>query len=202
MAELVSTTTSRRTMLGALALTAVAAAPSCVEGFGDCRGEKKLPVLQRTRAGRNLSRARYLNAERFFATLSDRVPMRKNDLLYQAGIVAQLGLSAHLLDVGFSDAWCAKHIGLHVSKSLRYANASGFGHSCYNTDRLANVLSPYGQWRNPAWDCAPPSDGEFTLELIVPLLRQLLDRVGEVTGHCRPRNERRAKLRSRHASAY
>ena len=186
MAELLSTTPSRRTILGAMALTAVAAAPSCAEGLGDDQGERRLPMLQRTRTGRKLSRVRYYNAEHFLETINVGGPMRQNDLLYRSGIVAQLALSSHLLDVGFADTWCAKYIGLHVSKSLQYANASGFGHDCRQMNRLSIVLSPYGQWRNPSWDGAHRNDGEFTLEIILPLLRGLLDRAAEVTGHSLP----------------
>jgi hypothetical protein len=177
--------TSRRTMLGAL-VTGVASGIAPLDGplaalqrdYGD-----QPPKLCRTRAGRHLSRVRYQNAEGFFATLASGVDKRASDILYRSGIVAQLALSAHLLDVGFSDTWCAKHIGLHVSKSLNYANASGFGHDCLSTEHLAVVLSPYGQWRNPQWNCAPLDDGGYTRDMILHLLRRLLDQTKQVTGH-------------------
>jgi hypothetical protein len=45
-------------------------------------------------------------------------PQPPEDLLYRAGIVAQLGLSSHLINVGFADAWCARHVGLCVADGL------------------------------------------------------------------------------------
>lgn len=187
MVKLVPTTT-RRTMLGAL----ITSAAGAVSSGGDLLGviavdDGKLPTLRRTYEGRNLSRARYHNAAHFLSSLDNSVSVRANDFLYRSGIVAQLALSAHLLDVGFADMWCAKHIGLHVSKSLTYANASGFGYDCPNMKRLAVILSPYGQWRNPPWMGFGPSDDGFTPEMILPLLRHLLERVGHVTGHRLPR---------------
>jgi hypothetical protein len=59
--------------------------------------------LQRTREGRNLSRERYRRAEEFMLSLSPEAPGDWPDLLYSAGIVAQLALSSHLLDIGFPD---------------------------------------------------------------------------------------------------
>src|SRR6266705_974627 len=55
--------------------------------------------LLRTREGRNLSRERYRRAEEFMLSLAPGAPGDWSDFLYSAGIVAQLALSAHLLDV-------------------------------------------------------------------------------------------------------
>ncbi len=181
--------TSRRSMLGALAAGAAGAITPGNNSLVSLRHDYGVqpPILCRTRAGRYLSRVRYHNAQSFFATLERGIDMRTNDILYQSGIVAQLALSAHLLDVGFSDGWCAKHIGLDVSKSLNCANASGFGHDCSDMKRLAVVLSPYGQWRNPRWDGTALDDGGFTRDRVLPLLQRLLGHVKHVTGHPLPR---------------
>lgn len=42
-------------------------------------------------------------------------------MLYCAGIIALAGLSAHLLDAGFDDQWCAKYICHNIQKALAYA---------------------------------------------------------------------------------
>jgi hypothetical protein len=83
-------------------------------------------AIVRTKEGRALSRRRYHVAEGFFPAEHERADWR--GYLYRAGITAQLALSSHLLDMGFADDWCARHIGLRVAKSLAYANATGLGH--------------------------------------------------------------------------
>lgn len=144
--------------------------------------------LLRTRNGRDLSRARYRRAEEFMSCLAPEAPHDWHHFLYQAGIVAQLALSSHLLDAGFSDAWCARHIGLNVARSLAYSNATGFGHACLKTKRLADVLTPYWKWNRRALADNPrPNDGGFTHEEIRTVLRAILDQVRHVTGHRLPR---------------
>ncbi|XHS02433.1 hypothetical protein ACFB49_40510 [Sphingomonas sp. DBB INV C78] len=107
-----------------------------------------------------------------------------SDFLYSSGIVAQLALSSHLLDVGFPDAWCARNIGLHVDRSLAYANASGLGYECAETARLMQVLSPYWKWnRRHLIDSPHLNDGGFTPDEVQRLLRSLMDHVRHVTGH-------------------
>ncbi len=96
-----------------------------------------------------------------------------------------------MLDIGFEDEWCVRHISLRVAKSLAYANATGLGHECSDMARLAAVLTPYWKWRKPRWGEPEPDDGGFTTEPIRPLLRALLDHVRRVTGHPRPRGWRR-----------
>ncbi|GGC06577.1 hypothetical protein GCM10011494_26490 [Novosphingobium endophyticum] len=141
-------------------------------------------VLRRTRAGRSLSRVRYHNAEQFFAGIEEGIIGEGPNLLYHTGIVLQLGLSAHLIDVGFDDRWCARHVGLHIDRSLALADATGLGLNAPEIERLARFLSPYGKWRQadigsqPAW---PWSRAELR-----PLTRTLLDQVRSVTGHARP----------------
>jgi hypothetical protein len=140
--------------------------------------------LLRTREGRNLSRARYRRAEEFMHSLAPEAPGNGPDILYNAGIVAQLALSSHLLDVGFPDTWCARHVGLHVARSLAYANATGFGHDCAEMKRLADVLTPYWKWNPRSLVDAPrPNDGGFSPRDIRALSGALLDHVGQVTGH-------------------
>jgi hypothetical protein len=150
--------------------------------------------LLRTREGRSLSRARYRRAQEFMLPLGapgvPGAPGDWPDFLYGAGIVAQLALSSHLLDVGFPDAWCARYIGLHVARSLAYANASGLGLECIETAHLAQVLSPYSKWNCRSLAEGPrPDDGGFTYGDTRALLRALVDHVGFVTGHrpARPR---------------
>jgi hypothetical protein len=178
--------TSRRSLL-----TAIAIAPAIVTSPWDA-AIAALPyhdepvVLRRTRAGRGDSRFRYHNAESFFLGIEQGIVRDPHDWLYQTGIVIQLGLSSHLLDVGFADRWCARHIGLSIARSLAYANASGFGFELAEFDLLAAILSPYGKWRFPQ-TCDRAEDLLFTPEKIRMLTRVLLDHVHHVTGHPRPR---------------
>lgn len=148
-------------------------------------------ILRRSSAGRALSRFRYHNAEGFFRSLEDAPCDTMRQLLYLAGIVAQLALSSHLLDVGFEDNWCARNIGLHVSKSLAYANATGLDHDCPKMAKLADVLTPYSTWNAPSTPGGPSAtDGGFSPQDISTLLRALLDHVHRVAGHPRPRGWR------------
>lgn len=112
--------------------------------------------------------------------------LRTSDLLYQTGIVAQLALTSHLLDVGFDDRWCARHIGLHIGKALAYANGTGLNYHSPALERLAPALSPYNVWRNPDLHGSRPPVPK-SLPDIPALLRGLLDHVRGVTGHPRPR---------------
>lgn len=144
-----------------------------------------LPRLCRSPAGRNASRFRYHNAENFFRGIKHGIVGDARDQLYQTGIVLQLGLSSHLFDVGFTDEWCARHIGLYVARSLAYANATGFGFACADFDLLAAILSPYGRWRF-AEPLTRDSDLPFTSDQMRALTRGLLDHVHQVTGHSRP----------------
>jgi hypothetical protein len=187
----VGSPTSRRDLLGALAVVPLAALPAAEVGrLGmPVNVQSELVPLRRTREGRHLSRIRYHNAESFFAPVERGFPFRPNDQLYQIGITVQLALSSHLLDVGFDDAWCAKNIGLHVNKSLEHANATGLGHDCSELKVLANILSPYGRLRNADVSTAS-RPCPFSNEQICRLTRELLERVREVTGHSRPRGWR------------
>src|SRR3546814_18871190 len=86
----------------------------------------------------------------------------------------QLAISAHLFDVGFTDDWCRRHIGLRIAKSLGYANATGFNYHDADTNLLAAILTPYGKWRNPApWD--DYYDGPFSTDEMSELTRALLE---------------------------
>ncbi len=185
--------TSRRALLGAstsvpvAALAAPAASPwdEALAKLHDLYANQP-PALARTKAGRNLSRFRYHNAEGFFLGIDKGIVRHPTDRLYQIGIVLQLGLSSHLLDVGFPDAWCARHIGLNVARSLGHANATGLGFKTTDIELLAAILSPYSKWRNASSrDVAP--DFPFSAEELQMLTRALLDRVHQVTGHPRPR---------------
>jgi hypothetical protein len=150
-------------------------------------------VLRRTRAGRDLSRARYRNAEEFFAGIETGIFPTGAGLLYHTGIVIQLGLSAHLIDVGFDDAWCARHLGLHLDRSLALANASGLCLDAPPIATLAGFLSPYGQWRHA--DVGKPPYCPFAPGEMRVLTRALLDHVRAVTGHGLPARGRRHRGR-------
>lgn len=193
-------TTSRRALLRALTAAPVAAISTNAMASPWSAALATLnerycdppATLRRTQKGRSLSRFRYHNAEGFFLPLESGILRPGHDFFYTIGIVAQLALSAHLLDVGFSDQWCAHHIGLRVAHSLTYANATGLGHDCPQMARLANILTPYWKWNHPRYGEEPvPDDGGFSTSDAVQLLRALLDRVHEVTGHSRPQGWRR-----------
>lgn len=181
-------TTSRRAVLGIIAsapLVGMAGAELTI-AIGP---PVETTILRRTREGRQLSRTRYHTAESFFAPIEAGFLSFQSDLLYQTGIALQLALSSHLLDIGFDDAWCAHNIGLHVDRSLTYANATGLGHECPELARLAEFLSPYGRWRNPYF-VMRKTPCPFSCERIRELTRELLDQVREVTGHPQPRERR------------
>ena len=141
-------------------------------------------LLSRTREGRILSLARFLRANEFMVPLARCTTNDWPHFLYGAGIVAQLALSSHLIDVGFPDAWCARHIGLYVNRSLDYANATGLNLRCSETARLTEVLSPYSKWNCLSRDleCRPDGEG-FSPDSIRDLLYKMIDHVGNVTGH-------------------
>src|SRR3546814_19732924 len=103
----------------------------------------------------------------------------------------QLGLSAHLLDIGFDDRWCAQNLGHRVAKSLAYAHATGLGYEGPEIELLAAVLTPYWKWNSLSQIQAKengtkPKDGPFSREAICCLTRALLDRGRYVPGHPRP----------------
>ncbi|RJG56018.1 hypothetical protein D0Z70_07445 [Sphingobium terrigena] len=155
------------------------------------RHEDAPALLCRSRKGRSLSRDRYHSAEIAFAGLEAGVlsdPRYIRTTLHQAGAVAKLALCAHLLDVGFADDWNAEHIRQDIAKALAYANATGFGHDGPEMARLAVILSPFWKWGYPHLIGDPPmDDGGFTHERVRALIRALLDRVRDGTGHPRPR---------------
>src|SRR3546814_2147266 len=75
-----------------------------------------------TKDGRSLSRWRYHRAEGFFPDNETRSIGGWHRFLYFSGITAQLGLSAHLLDVGFPDEWNARYVGLRVARSEEHTS--------------------------------------------------------------------------------
>jgi hypothetical protein len=92
---------------------------------------------------------RFERAEEFYRGIAAGLYRDPRDLLYQAGIVAQLGIGAYLLELGASDDWCRQRIGLFVDKALAIANEAGLNHRQPDMLELARLLSPYGQWRGP-----------------------------------------------------
>lgn len=187
----IGSVTSRRALLGFLGsapavAVATSASPWTAALSAACKEwNDEPPVLRRTREGRSLSEFRYQNGESFFASIEKGIFRDRGDLLYRTGIVMQLAISAHLLDVGFDDGWCARHIGLKIAKSLAYANATGFDYDEPDTNLLAAILTPYGKWRNRLMRERDVDDGPFTAGQIRRLTRALLDRVRDVTGHFR-----------------
>lgn len=160
--------------------------------------EDEQTKLRRTKAGRSTSRFRYQSAEKWMASLEIGLlaePRFARETLHQVGFVAQQALCAYLLDVGFADAWNAQHIKQDIAKALAYANASGFAHDCIEMARLATVLSPYWKWgyHYDQWDKDKPDTGGFVPATIIPLMRTLLDRVHDLTGHPRPKGWRGAQ---------
>ena len=140
-------------------------------------------TLRRTDEARALSRARYRDAAASLITFGLQARTTEG-MLYSAGIIAQAGLSAHLLDVGFDDDWCAKHIRHNIEKALAYSNASGLGWERSEMQRLAEILSPYWKWNRVAiWHRGRPDDGGFAVDEVTILLLALLDQVRAVTGH-------------------
>ena len=155
--------------------------------FGEQR--TAIPKLVRSSDGRLFSESRCRNGESFLLAIEELRFTDTGDLLYQTGIVAQMALSSHLLDVGFDDRWCARNIGLHIGKALAYSNATGLNYQSAALERLAPVLLPYNVWRNPDFDGSRPPV-PTSLPEIPPLLRELLDHVRGVTGHPRPRRRK------------
>lgn len=144
-------------------------------------------TLRRSRESRDLSRDRFQSAEIAFTGIDAGFFRRHiRTTLHQAGAVAKLALCAYLLDIGFSDAWNAEHIRQDIAKVLAYANATGFGLDCPDMARLAAILTPYWKWGYPHLIGDPPmDDGGFSPEQVCLLIRALLDRVHDVTGHAR-----------------
>ncbi len=184
-----SPTPTRRTLMGAFVATSAALVPASptretLQREFDAWDDRPI-ILKRTRQGQRDSRFRYEHSEHFFLSIENGFIVDRFDFLYQTGIVMQLGLSAHLFDVGFTDDWCRDYIGLRIAKSLGYANATGFDYRDPDTNLLAAVLTPYGKWRAPApWD--DHDDGPFTTDEMRKITRALLDHVQRVTGHPRP----------------
>lgn len=188
------TIASRRTMLGALTIAPLAISrgteATLWRGTIAQQALDELATLQRSREGRRLSRFRHHNAESFFHRIGPGNARHSADQLYQTRIVFQLGLSSHLLDVGFADQWCARHIGLNLSKALVYADATGLGAESTDIALLIAILSPYGKWHH-AGPQDVPTDVPFAPHEVHALTPGVLDRVREVTGHPRTRGWQR-----------
>ncbi|KAK0347049.1 MULTISPECIES: hypothetical protein [Alphaproteobacteria] len=183
-------TTSRRALLGTLTAASISAdiAPwGRALAYLHDRYEDAPVTLRRSRESRDLSRDLFQSAEIAFAGIDAGFFRRHiRTTLHQAGAVAKLALCACLLDVGFSDAWNAEHIRQDIAKALAYANATGFGLDCPDMARLAAILTPYWKWGYPHLIGDPPmDDGGFSPEQVCLLIRALLDRVHDVTGHAR-----------------
>lgn len=117
---------------------------------------------------------RFERAEEFYRGLAAGLYRDPRDLLYQAGIVAQLGIGAYLLELGASDDWCRQRIGLFVDKGLAIANQAGLDHRQGDMVQLARLLSPYGQWRDP-FAADLPTIGALDPLRVSATLAELLD---------------------------
>lgn len=196
---------SRRTLLRIL-IAAPVAIPTLAPPWAEAltalhdRYDDAPALLRRSREGRRLSLHRFQSAEIAFMGIEAGFFTESRfirETLHQAGGVAKLALCAYLLDVGFPDTWNAEHIRQDIVKALAYANATGFGHDCPNMERLAVILSPYWKWGYPHMIGDPPiNDGGFTPDQVRSLVRGLLDRVSQVTGHPPRRKRRRSRLSS------
>lgn len=199
--------TSRRALLRGLTIAPVAASAIASPWSGALaslhrRYEDKPATLARTKEGRSISGFRYHHAERWMLALDKdffAAPRQAKEALHQAGFICQQALCAYLLDIGFADAWNGQHIRQDIAKALAYANACGFGHDCPDMARLAVVLSPYWKWgyHYDEWEEDRPQTGGFIPGTITPLVRALLDRVHDVTGHSRPKGCRRRPQEAR-----
>lgn len=199
--------TSRRALLRGLAAAPVVApaiGSPWTSGLASLhqRYEDEPATLARTKEGRSISRVRYHNAERRLM-LTEMVPFPEsrfsNPALHVAGFICQQALCAYLLDIGFADEWNAQHIKQDIAKALAYANACGFGHDCSDMARLAAVLSPYWKWgyHYDEWEEDRPHAGGFIAATITPLVRAVVERVHDVTGHPRPKGWRRYRQERR-----
>ncbi|WP_404478994.1 hypothetical protein [Novosphingobium sp. BL-52-GroH] len=190
----ISGAASRRSLLqvlafGAISLPTAASRPETTLQPVFSLHEDDRTSLIRTKAGRALSRHRYKSAEIAFAPLeAGAFGSNTRVTLHQSGAVLILATSAYLLDVGFPDEWNASFLKQDITKALAYANATGLGHDCPNMAALSIILSPYWKWGYPHLIGDPPMDaGGFTPDRVRPLVRAMLDRVADVTGHRRPK---------------
>src|SRR3546814_18545549 len=73
------------------ALAATFLLSGAISKFASPPLDRAAPDVSRTREGRLLSRSRYRNAESFFLAIGELRFPDTGDLLYQTGIVAQIG---------------------------------------------------------------------------------------------------------------
>lgn len=128
------------------------------------------------RADRTFAAARLTRAFEFYQGLDLHREEQIPDFLYHSGIVTHLGLTAYLLDHGITDDWCRQNIRLDVGKALCLANRLDLEMHCQRTENLAQILSPYGQWRRPI-EIDLPKPFQIDRVQAVRDIRQLLDHV-------------------------
>src|SRR3546814_3923143 len=97
-------------------------------------------MLVRSREGWVLSEARYRNGESFALAIEELRFPDTCDLLYQTGIVAQMALSSHLLDVGFDDQGCADRKSTRLNSSHQCASRMPSS-ACKTKDKHHNHTS-------------------------------------------------------------
>lgn len=162
---IVTTSLSRRGLVragGGLLLTGILPIDDNVSGWG------------RALQGRGADR--FKRAEEFYRGVAAGLYRDPRDLLYQAGIVTQLGIGAYLLELGASDDWCRQRIGHFVDKGLAIANQAGLNHRQPDMAQLARLLSPYGQWRGP-YAADLPAIGAIDSPRVSATLADLLEAV-------------------------
>lgn len=146
-------------------------------------------MRERGRGNAGAGLHRYERAEEFFRGLATGPYRDPRDFLYQAGIIAQLGITAYLLERGASDEGCRRNLGLYIDKALAIANGWGLDHRRPAMFALASHLSPYGVWRQPGAANLPrvvgldPQDVSETLSKLLASVRPALrPRGGAGTG--------------------
>ena len=153
-------------------------------------------TVQRTAWKRALGEVRFRNAIASLEAIDPDADNVTSTLYYGAGVAAQMGLTAYLLDRGFDDHWCARNVGLRITTALDWANATGLNHANPSICRLATVLTPYWKWGR-FWnsDFIRSADCGFKPGEIHTIIDNLLDRIGTATGFeftaadCPPREQ-------------
>lgn len=140
-------------------------------------------TVQRTAYKRALGEVRFRNAVASLEAIDPDADHINSMLCYGAGVAAQMGLTAYLLDRGFDDHWCARNVGLRITAALDWANAAGLNHANPSICQLAIVLTPYWKWRR-FWnsEILRSADCGFKPGEVRAIIDNLLDHICTATG--------------------
>lgn len=140
-------------------------------------------TVQRTAYKRALGEIRFRNAIASLEAIDPDTDRIDPTLYYGAGVAAQMGLTAFLLDRGYDDHWCARNVGLRITTALDWANAAGLNHANPSICRLAIVLTPYWKWRR-FWHSRflRGADCGFKPGEVHTIIDNLLDHICTATG--------------------